>query len=339
MVFATYVYFCNYYLFLFFLFLLIFFPLSAWMMYDAAKGITAEFIQRTFQAGKNIEQTIQIQVQNQSWIPVLYVCLRLEVNHLFYDKEQLEVQCSLLAKSKERISIPMTFQKSGCIEICVSKMMIRDWLHIFQKEIPVQCKEEFMIMPDIAELPFMEEIYSDCGIEENSQTGLLEISDTVSAVRDYVSGDRMQQIHWKLSAKKDKILVKEYDHVAKENVKLLIELIDDKIGNPDACLDMAYSMVKIFLNCQQPVCLLWWSSQQECMQEKIIENEAMLNDAVYTIFYEQTYKEGVRACYMMEQSGGADDYFYIQPYRTGKEYIGEKIAVYDDRAVITKVGL
>ena len=337
MVFAAYVYFCNYLLFTFFLFLLMFLPLSGLLMYNGAKEVTASFVQGTFQAGKNIEQTIQLQVENKSWIPILYVALQLEVNNLFYDSEQLEVQCCLLAKSKEKISIPMTFQKSGCIEVSVSKLIIRDWLHIFQKVIPVKCREEFMVMPVADQMSFMEEIYSDYGTEENNQTGIQETSDAVSFVRDYVGGDRMQQIHWKLSAKKNKILVKEYDHVAKENVKLLIELTKDKMGSLDACLDMVYSITKVFLTWQQPVSLLWWSSRQECMQERIVGNEEMLEDAIYAIFYEQTYERSSKACIMMEQAGYEEDYFYVQPYEGGKEYIGEKIAVYNNKAVITKV--
>ncbi len=337
MVFAGYVYFCNYYLFLFFLFLLLFLPLSGAMMYDAAKGITAVFGHRPFQAGKNIEQTIWIQVENKSWIPVLYINLQLVVNHLFYDREQLEVQCALLAKSKEKIGIPMTFQKSGCIDVSVSKIIIRDWLHIFQKEIPIQCSSEFIVMPVAAQMPFMEE-FSEYGIEENNQMGIQETSDSVSFVRDYVDGDRMQQIHWKLFAKKDKILIKEYEHVAKENVKLLIELVKDTKGSLDTCLDMTYSMIKIFLTWQQPVSLLWWSSQKECIQERTIENEQMLEDAIYAVFYEQAYEENNKACYMMEQAGYEENYFYVQPYEAGKEYIGEKIAVYDNKAIITRAG-
>lgn len=337
-VFAAYMYFCNYFLFLFFLFLLCFLPISGLLMYDTAKGITAAFCNRTFQAGKNIEQAIQFQVENKRWIPVLYASLQLEVTNLFYPKEQLEVQSCLLAKSKKKIVIPITFEKSGCVEISISKIIIRDWLHIFQKEILIQCREEFVIMPATVQIPFMQELYSDYGTEENNQTGIQEISDTVSSARDYVNGDRMQQIHWKLSAKKEKLFVKEYDHIAKENIKLLIELSKDKNGSLDACLDMVYSMIKAFLAWQQPVNLLWWSSQKEYMQESIIENEEMLEKAVYVAFYEQTYEEDNKAYFMMGQSGTENDYFYVQPYEMGKEYIGEKIAIYNDKAVITKIG-
>lgn len=329
-VFSAYVYFCNYYLFLFFLFLLCFLPVSAFMMYDAAKRIHVVLLQRTFQAGKNIEQKLQFQLENKSLLPILYAKLKIEINHLFYEKETVEVQSNIPAKSKETLWVPVTFSKSGCIEMEISKIVIRDWLHIFQKEIPVGCKEEFMVMPVVAELPEVEEAYSDDGTEENTQSGAKGISDTMAAIRDYVEGDRMQQIHWKLSAKKEEILVKEYEHTTKENIKIFVELIADKEGSLDACLDVAYSMVKLFLRWQQPVTLLWWSVKQQSVQERAIEKEDMLEEAMHTVFYEKTYTESIRA-YLKT------DYFCVQPYHGTQEVIGEKIAVHDNKAVVTMV--
>ena len=329
-VFSAYVYFCNYYLFLFFLFLLCFLPASAFMMYYAAKRITVELMQRTFQAGKNIEQKLQFQLENKSFLPILYAKLQIEINHLFYEKETVELQSNIPAKSKETLWVPVTFSKSGCIEMKISKIIIRDWLHIFQKEILIGCKEEFMVMPAVAELPEMENLYSDNGAEENNQTGAKGISDTIAAIRDYVEGDRMQQIHWKLSAKKDEILVKEYEHITKENIKIFVELRADEAGELDACLDVAYSMAKLFLRWQQPVTLLWWSMKRQSVQERTIENEDMLEEAMYAVFYEKTYTESIGTCFKT-------DYFCVQPYHSAQEYMGEKITVYDNKAVVTMV--
>lgn len=334
LIFAGYVYFGNYNLFLFFWFLISFLFVSVLSVYYMKKGLTARFHSRMVQAGKNVEQSIQFQIENKSWLPILYINVQLTVQNYFYDSEKIEVQCSVLGKSKKNIVIPITFRKSGCVELGISKMIIRDWMQIFEKEIPIGCTEELIVMPDVNETTLLQSVFSSDGEREEDKIFAEEPSDSIASVREYRNGDRMQQIHWKLSAKKEKIFVKEYENISKENVKILLELSKDDNGSLDACIDMVYSLAKAFIIWQQPVCLLWWSGEREDFQEKVVESEELLEQAIYEIFYERTYEERNKAYFLMSQD---ETYFYIQPYGEGLDCYGETICTYRDRAMLTKI--
>lgn len=332
--FCVYIYLGSNYIFLF---LLCLFILSFLLMRYTVKHITCQLEKRMLQAGKGVEQQIKIQLQNPTWVPVLYVKIQITVKNIFYKQEKIiEVKCNIPAKSRKEMNIPITIYQSGCIEIVLSDIVVRDWLQLFEKQINLSEKEEWMIFPNMEEEDELQFLFS--GSNEEEKQNLMrssQKSDSIAAIREYMDGDRMQRIHWKLSAKKNSILVKDYECLSKEGIKIVIELYENEKGSLDACIDMVYNFIRFLLETQQPAKLIWWSEQQNSFQEQYIVNEETFITAMCALFYEILYPERNKAYLMMKQTGQA--YLYVQPYDEITGYYGEKCYIYKNKVVLAKV--
>ena len=117
----------------------------------------------------------------------------------------------------------------------------------------------------------------------------IDFSD-VSDVREYIPGDKLMSIHWKLSAKRDILMVKDRVSMSDQQMVILVELCgsDEEV---DEILTLAYGVVSTFIREQTYVRLLWWSEGNFAFVEKQIMNRENLKDSFSEIYYEKIYSD------------------------------------------------
>ena len=120
----------------------------------------------------------------------------------------------------------------GTVDFNIKRCKISDMLKIFTMK--VKSKDKFLsdknctvtILPDY--IPLENEIanYADMGLEsdEYSKTQKGDDPSEIFDIRDYVEGDKLNRIHWKLSAKQDKTMVKDYSLPIANSIVLMIDL-------------------------------------------------------------------------------------------------------------------
>lgn len=109
----------------------------------------------------------------------------------------------------------------GAYTYTLKYIKIYDLLGLFC--IPKRCKSSHVMM--VRPLPQKPEIMPD--IEGSTTKSLHKSKSQYSEIydlRDYAAGDSVKNIHWKMSAKKDSILVKEPLEEELENAKIFFEL-------------------------------------------------------------------------------------------------------------------
>lgn len=77
--------------------------------------------------------------------------------------------------------------------------------------------------------------------------------DDFSHVRDYREGDILQLVHWKLTAKSDSIMIKEYENISDKNARILCDLGSckgkhDVLLSVDTVIETALAFAKSLLN-------------------------------------------------------------------------------------------
>jgi hypothetical protein len=112
----------------------------------------------------------------------------------------------------------------------------------------------------------------------------------VSDVREYIPGDKLMSIHWKLSAKKDTLMVKDRVAMSDQQMVIVTELAgrDEEV---DEILTLTYGIVKAFIAEQVFVRLMWWSEMGYEFHEQQIMNEENLKESFQAIYYEKIYKD------------------------------------------------
>lgn len=113
----------------------------------------------------------------------------------------------------------------GTLAVSVEKAAARDWLGLACFPCEASDRASLLILPDLYPVRvYLSDQRSQTWQEERPGRPQRDGSETEnSGVRDYVPGDPVRRVHWKLSGKIDRILIREEDRPAAGSVLLLLE--------------------------------------------------------------------------------------------------------------------
>lgn len=161
----------------------------------------------------------------------------------------------------------------GVWEISCEKIRLFDFLLFFRIRKWENPKCELLCFPKIYNIKNL--FFSDTSKGEESSDPWAVGQDTsvIREIREYRPGDRLRNIHWKLSAKKETLQVKEYGCTL--GGELLFGL--DCVGLDTLCLELVYSLLKGCLSCHCPVRFVWMQPEGEARQLAVtMEEQAAL---------------------------------------------------------------
>ena len=134
------------------------------------------------------------------------------------------------------------------------------------------------------------------GVRKSSAKGSsVEFSD----FREYIPGDKLNSIHWKLTAKRDILMVKDRVSMSDQQMVILTSLAG-KPEDVDQVLGLTYAVCRGFVQEQTYVRLLWWSQGKYAFVEKQIMNQENLKEAFSEIYYEKTYGDDLEIRSLMQ---------------------------------------
>ena len=103
------------------------------------------------------------------------------------------------------------------------------------------------------------------------QMGMSELEESQAKGNDFAEiTDVREDIHWKLSAKKETLMVKERTSVAQSQVVLVLDLSGQR-DTVEEVLGLAYGLSKLFLKEYTPVRLLVWDALEYDFIEVLIQ--------------------------------------------------------------------
>lgn len=242
---------------------------------------------------KGEEFQVQLKLLNPVWVGVMNCRLLLDVSNLFYDTGRThEIRIPLRAGKGQTITYPVTVTKCGRMEFRIRFVELEDFLGItsFRRTFPdpyvviVLPNQKAEIKAELnGYMEGMEEV------EESTKKGsdFSEVQD----VREYQPGDKMQNIHWKLSVKKDILMVKERVSMSSKQLFLLLELHDNEEGLLEEVLDCTYGIACLMLQNQVPLSLVWWSANTHELVFWKADYPEQLEEGFRMLYYEKIYAE------------------------------------------------
>ena len=252
------------------------------------------------------EITVSFVLKNPAYLPLPDCTFHYTVSSPFYpNEESYEVNCPVYAHDSFAFSIPLTFRRAACYQIRLTQITVWDYLHFFtfHKEVTLQ-KELFIFPPENDSLQFSSAAFGE-GFDEFEENGAKgNISSNVTDIREYIPGDRLQKIHWKLSAKIHKLMVKENEQTSSHQFILLPELYLPDPVQPvlEQILSNTLTMGRSLL--ADGITFFFWYysiAAQDFMQFCIL-NEDQLEEAFRSCFYESTYAESDLALTVLQKA-------------------------------------
>lgn len=238
---------------------------------------------------------LNIFVENPVWFSSENVEVKIRVFNYFYGNEEI-LSVIVPATAGEKRCITWNFASKYCGRIIakVESVKVKDIMGISNFTNLSYSETEIMVMPDTVEIDSKAEPISE-GDGEEEQVQYRKGSDVsdVSEIREYQPGDKLQMIHWKMTAKQDKIMVKDYSMPYTNEFLLIPELYYDG-KNPkklDSVMDLLYSYA-IKYRLEGRIFYIGWlnCNTAELLCERI-ESEEDIIKTIRQIFFTQPNKQ------------------------------------------------
>ncbi|MCL2285366.1 MAG: DUF58 domain-containing protein [Firmicutes bacterium] len=163
---------------------------------------------------------------------------------------------------------PFNLQTAHCgvLQVSVGNIAVHDPLGIIAKTLPVAATEQYIIIPPTGfpvDIPLMDSVANPDSEEYSASKAGMDISETY-AIREYQPGDPIRSIHWKLTEKLDKVMVREFGLPIGSSVLLVLDTATEAEISPagwDATAELFFSTTLALLQDSFRLTVGWQSAE------------------------------------------------------------------------------
>ncbi len=162
-------------------------------------------------------EKIHVNITKDTILPLPFICFTVELSKRFCELAQNVYKFSMSENRELTVDIDVNPKICGPADICINKIYITDYLGIFKFKINpdmLVCKT-VSISPDIVEIDESNELLrnifsslTDNDDDDASKSGFGKSSFPGYEYRNYVPGDSLKKINWKLSSKRNQLFVR-----------------------------------------------------------------------------------------------------------------------------------
>lgn len=202
-------------------------PILFCLAFFLGSRIKARIVIPYFHAQKNNEFPVEVHIKNKGFLPIPTAKVRLKCTNEFTGKVFHMEDTVMVDKSNTAI-LQFYLQSDCCgkLRFEIERIRVQDYLHLFSKTVKFrQTEDEIMILPIFHKI-FLQNalpINSRYAFEQFSHTKSGEDPSEVFDVHTFRPGDTMQRMHWKLTAKTNEYLVKEFSMPLEHMVYIFLD--------------------------------------------------------------------------------------------------------------------
>lgn len=284
------------------------FLISLWL----ASGISVRMEIPSPVASKGEDVLIELFVKNKCWFPVNHFTLNLTCINVSHDRVEKEaLRGAVQGLSEIRIACRTSSAYCGRIRVALGSIRIYDYMKLFSRIKRCEDKTYVNVLPVThqvqAEVSERTRRFPVEGDEYEAHRSGDDPSE-IYQVREFRNGDRMQRVHWKLSARTDELMTKEFSMPKGCKVLLLLNFYKENkkrasLRQMDSFLETAVSLSFGMVREECPHYVSWYDDRHACMMRKQVAGEEqfyeMVEELLQAVFYYQKYdlEGGYRANY------------------------------------------
>lgn len=234
------------------------YPLLAWLTtFILLKLVSADFSQNTLRTEKGTRFEISINVRNRSVLP----CVPMELICGLPDEDsglaaEKTIFVTLPPLGKAGLSMSCQNRYRGRYRFDIRKISVFDPLRIIRLTKKGKSELNAVFVPRRLEIPDIDYLCERDSFAVKRQNSL-DSREDFSHVRDYIPGENVQLVHWKLTAKQDELMIKQFDDVFDRRALILCginsgEKERDPLLCADTVIETAVAFAKAFLECGIP---------------------------------------------------------------------------------------
>lgn len=210
--------------------------------------------------------------ENKGFLPLARIAFQVQMENLMTGEQAARwVQATVGGRAFVTANLALQGCRAGSVVLSTAKIRIYDAFGLFtmkKKNLP---DRTLLIYPNMREIAVrMEKPVETTG--DGSRYSPYRPGQDVSeifALRNYAEGDEIRKIHWKLSSKLDKTLVRDFSLPLNYSLFLLVELHFENEEIADAVLELFFSLSRMLLENGINHNLAWYDAGEEefCVRE------------------------------------------------------------------------
>ena len=202
---------------------------------------------------------MEVSVSHKSLLPIAPVSLKMRATS---NTPAATIHLTELGRRTQKVTYRLQAEHVGAMFPGVESFTVSDVFGLFKKEhTPESAGNELLVLPvpfDVEPLTFAA---GDMGVETMKRA--MEDPSSPSDFRSYQPGDPLKRIHWKMSARKREVIIRQFEEPALPDALVLMDTsapalppdVDaGKVGFlQDAVLETAASVVSVQISHENPV--------------------------------------------------------------------------------------
>ena len=227
-----------------------------------ARRTKVSFVESNTTAGRSARIPVKLRVTNNSMLPCPNLLIEIEYCNLLDGRNTvMKINTPVYPKESQLMTLTVSGMHCGTVNFRIKRCRISDMLKLFtlrigKKESDAPDKTcTLTILPEYTPLENSISDYSEMGLEtdEYSKTKKGDDPSEIFDIRDYADGDKLNRVHWKLSAKQDKTMVKDYSLPLTNSIMLMLDLVKpsndgDELAKFDSLIETAASLSQHLLD-------------------------------------------------------------------------------------------
>lgn len=310
------------------------------------KKTSIEFALKDDIVPKNQSFPVQLCVTNRSIFPVGKAEARIEYYNLFSNQtSSFDLFIPIQPRNSQKVTFQLSSKYSGIVKIKNIYLSIYDPLRIFRFKVGKNVSTEVAVMPETQEINgtvnYTDRVNEDSTMYSENQPG--DDPSEVFDLRDYIPGDKLNRIHWKLSSKKDDFIVKDYSLPIDVPSTMFLNLKsyeDSEYTLPqfDTLIETFLSLSQFMLENERMHTIVYFSGKYQRFMEKVISNSdelAEITKEIILSFNDNLYCKSPEE-YFADNSISAASFIFVTtiPDSPVLTYIDEEIDADIKNAVV-----
>lgn len=264
------------------------------------RGIQPSFRKQTEQAEKGRDRQYDLLVENRGKLPVKYLSVKLEL----YDENGALIHKYRIRSSGQEeekiLRLSLSAPHCGIYRLCIRQIRVYDYLCAFSSAKEVEQQMNILVLPKVKAMklrpPFMElqgRQVEDTAREQMRYSG----SDNreIRQIREYQTGDTVRYVHWNLSARADRLRIKEFERENDSFSRLLLDLRipkEWKAQQRDAFYEILSALILGFLQASWGISVCWYDSESRGFVSMTVEQSAQYHNMMAKLYRTEFPKGG-----------------------------------------------
>lgn len=227
------------------------------------------------------ENLVKLVITNRGLLPLTRLEALVAVEDICTGRKRSEwMKVSSVLRGESTFVRSVAFSGTGTYRVWLKKLKVYDFTGLFYGKVRAKGEKKVQVMPKLHDIPVrlslsVRNFFGEADVYDETYPG--HDNSELFEVREYQKGDRLQNIHWKLTAKQDELMVKEHSLPKACPVVLFLDFHPTKRMKRQErmipYLEVAASLVFSLTDSECPHYVVWFDKELQDIVRLRVEDE------------------------------------------------------------------